>query len=144
MEREILFRGIPVNQNLFKIIDDKEVPCFIEGGFYRDYCYGGCPEGEDYIISYNSTGFGFNDFTLCIKETIEQFTGLRDKDGVKIFEGDIIKRIDSDTKFIVVFNGGSFCVQDSENLHHNLGLLDSISNYSTIVGNIHQNKELIL
>ena len=74
---------------------------------------------------------------------VMQFTGLYDKNGTKIFEGDIIKRIDSNIKYIVVFNRGNFCTQDSKNLHHNLNLLDSISDYSEVIGNIHQNKELL-
>lgn len=123
MEREILFRGMT--------FDNK----FIEGYLFKIW--------SDIYIVWGTTNEVPNMIGV-IPETVGQFTGLKDKDGVKIFEGDIIKRIDSDTKFIVVFNGGSFCVQDSENLHHNLGLLDSISNCSTIVGNIHQNKELIL
>ena len=122
MEREILFRGMT--------FDNK----FIEGYLFKIW--------SDIYIVWGITNEVPNMIGV-IPETVGQFTGLKDKDGVKIFEGDIIKRIDSDTKFIVVFNGGNFCTQDSENLHHNLGLLDNISNYSTVIGNIHQNKGMI-
>ena len=74
---------------------------------------------------------------------IMQYTGLKDCNGVEIYEGDVIKRPDSETNFITVFNKGCFCTQDSENLHHNLGLLESINSFSKVIGNIYENPELL-
>ena len=72
-----------------------------------------------------------------------QFTSLADKNGKEIYEGDILKRPDSETNYIAVFNGGCFCIQDSENKHHNLTLLDGISIFLEITGNIYENPELL-
>jgi uncharacterized phage protein (TIGR01671 family) len=71
------------------------------------------------------------------------YTGMQDSNGKYIYEGDIVKRSDSKTNFIIVFNKGCFCTQDSENLHHNLGLLDSINSFSKVIGNIYENPELL-
>ena len=108
--------------------------------------YGNLFKSEYGYKIYWETGKGIIkdlDWAYVKENTIGQFTGLHDKNGIRIFEGDIIERVDSNAKFIVVFNGDSFCIQDSENLHHNLGLLNGINGFSNVIGNIHQNKEML-
>ena len=68
-----------------------------------------------------------------IPETVGQYTGLTDKNGKKIFEGDIV--IHPSGTFVVKFLQGSFC----------FGLNDLYPKHtrSEVIGNIHDNPELL-
>lgn len=76
--------------------------------------------------------------SFVIPETIGQFTGLLDKNGKKIFEGDVIKcgmRL-----YVCEFIEGGFEFRD---LSDSQLILKAIVNISCIIGNIHDNPELI-
>ena len=82
------------------------------------------------------------------KETyvIEQYTGLKDKNGEMVYEGDIVLDCyDGDDAFIVEWDKdtASFVLTDTEHI-----LNVSFDNfypdkYLEIIGNIHENKELL-
>lgn len=74
-------------------------------------------------------------------ETVSQFTGLTDKNGFKIFEGDIIIGQGFMEPRVIEWKGTSFMIDDKECGIHNLSAYDNSD--LTVIGNIHDNPELL-
>ena len=118
--REILFRG--------KRVPDNE---WVEGFYFR--------EAGSFIKELPSAIS--TPTHLVYPETIGQYTGLTDKNGTKIFEGDIVTMPAYNGgrhKTVVYFKNGKFAVDGS-----NYGFKDIAPKNMKVIGNIHDNPELL-
>lgn len=128
--REILFRGRSTNP--------KEWHC----GFYlilHNTCY---IVPEDVKLTSNGI-----EMYHVESETVGQYTGFGDKNGNKIFEGDIVSICDSKTFFFIVYWNHavkSFILKSTVNGVKGIdcNVLDSTQDIE-VIGNIYDNSELL-
>lgn len=115
--REILFRGFRVDGN-----------GWVYGDLITKPVHHDCVILENGVINYS-----------VIPESVGQYTGKNDKNSLKIFEGDIVKR-----RFltgVVVWYENAWRIKANDK-HYSI--MDSV-NYITekVIGNIHDNPELL-
>ena len=129
MDREIVFRGMDDNKRL------------IQGYFFQIW--------EDCFILWGTTN-GVPNMTKVAPATVGQFTGLTDKNGVKIFEGDIISTDIKRPYLIVEFRNGCFmfnCNDGGEDYYDTVLPVCKEAyteyEYGEVIGNIHDNPELL-
>ena len=137
MKREILFRGIPIDENCeWKMIT---------GSLVVDI------HGNTSIYHpLNSPLGGFR--SVPVKpETVGQFTGITDKNGTKIFEGDIVSYIGSDYTYVISYENGCFIATHTKIKAYdykplkwgNVNRFNELSIEIEVIGNINDNPELL-
>jgi YopX protein. len=93
---------------------------------------------EKHIEDKNTKVFipaGINKNTVAIKYLM-QSTGLRDVNGIEIYEGDFLS--DADDIWEVIFDEGSFVVVQQDVCL----LLSEVCNDVSVVGNVYENPEM--
>ena len=116
-----------------------------------DWVYGGFVHGNerkslrDSIFVYDSETQSFNDYEIN-PSTLGQYTGLTDKNGKRIFEGDIVKTdkfSEPNKQYIIKYDlqFGAFIGQDRYNVY--FVTFDGDSCDFEVIGNIHDNPELL-
>lgn len=133
--RKILFRGQTRRKGEKVWMNSKPVD--------SNWVYGGIFPGEgDFSVIYTLDDI---DSYPVYTNTVGQFTGLVDKNGTKIFEGDIIEGLDytpEDGGYgVVYFEDGAFEVRGNDcvgTFHENYWGKDF-----EVIGNIYDNPELL-
>ena len=147
MNREIKFRG--------KRIDNGE---WVYGGYHKHIKRQISPIGDslqDDDIAHLIIQSGFADWNIpkplhgieVIPETVGQYTGLKDKNGKEIYEGDIV--CDRWANFYTpIFRNGIYMAYNVKDLH--LTKQEPSTQFNVIwkngcevIGNIYENPELL-
>ena len=121
--REIIFRGKRMDNGEWvygHIYSQVDLPDTIEEEWYW-YIK---PIGSESWVSYRVDPY-----------TVGQYTGLMDKHGKRIFEGDILS-FRAGRTYVVRFEDGAFILEDS-------AIPIPFAIKSEIIGNVHDNPELL-
>ena len=129
--REILFRG--------KRVDNGD---WVEGSYINSVVKNG-------VFGYIAGNNVINPKKIY-KKTLGQYTGLTDKNGTKIFDGDIVKYHKEtytsmkDTIGIVEYYNGSYGISYENNQHFlEFSSMSMYVRWYEVIGNIYDNPELL-
>ena len=124
LKRDIVFRG-----------KSKSTGEWVEGSLIgNDVIVGKIVEFEE---DYFCTEFWYK----VDPETVGQFTGMTDKKGKKLFEGDVYSMGEKNILYVVIFDKSQFIGKQVGN--RSLAGLEYWKSDIEIIGNIHDNPELL-
>lgn len=131
--REILFRGKPL------------------GDLHGKFIYGSLGVLDTGLCAiYHCFGFKDDEMELVYINTVGQYTGLTDKNGRKIFEGDIVTTDINRPYLIVEFRDGCFMFNCNDGGKDYYDIMLPITEephteykYGEVIGNIYDNPELL-
>ncbi|MFS0655681.1 YopX family protein [Bacillus sp. 179-C3.3 HS] len=120
--REIKFRGSP--------IEDYADLKWFEGGIYLN---------QDDRLAYINTDY--SGVVPVHWDSVGQFTGLKDRNGVEIYEGDIYHQGDPEIIYLVVWHDTG--LQGKQIRSSNYAGLSYWKDRIEVIGNIYENPELL-
>lgn len=140
--REILFRGKAINRDKGYHLTEYKNGEWVYGLVTKLY-----DEQFKSLPAEMTNTNGIRGIEIDYK-TIGQYTGLNDKNGTKIFEGDILKFINSDNETsyydVVYLEADCRWIIRQNGLYQYQDVLDKfVERYMTVAGNIYDSPELL-
>ena len=135
--REILYRGKATN---------RKAGCFYRTKYENgDWVYGLITDTKNYAGNAEMTNEQGVQRIEVDKKTVGRFTGLKDKNRKKIFEGDIIKNSfkSGDAEYFVVKWNNAYCRFELEGIKIKECICLCSRPFSQVAGNIYDNPELL-
>ena len=90
-------------------------------------------------VAYTDHPTGYNADALLEQVELMQYTGLKDKNGKEIYEGDILKDCDTREIKTVIWHKNCFILRDTKGFYQWTYFEDE----HEVIGNIYENPELL-